>query len=299
MRHGKLFEIARVTALAALLWAPGLGLVPALAAHGAPPGPDASDGGSGQMDPPPIVFLQEIWVLAWGADFQLNHSAMVLEEGNIPDVWTVQVYEDLDPIAEGVYAEIARLPVPHLSMDENGVTFQTFLSAGVIVGSTGFVSPTYGLTYHFEQTGGGDDIVVDSFTPLGLSADVGSAVDSIFEVAELMGSIEEAAAANMHIFTIGADDCNCDEIYNIKIAACAAAAIACELACTAVALAGIAACAATGPFAPVCIALVIVAHAACVAGCLANQVSCNLKAEADRLECEQECADNADNPVTR
>jgi hypothetical protein len=86
------------------------------------------------------------------------------------------------------------------------------------------------------------------------------------------------------------DLCLCDEVYLNEIDACYSSAIACESACAAVAIAGILGCLALGPLAGPCMVAVLAAEVLCIAGCLAKQKACNLRAKNQWLLCWLQCA---------
>ena len=248
-----------------------------------------------QSQEPPdeiVTFLEEFWDLAWGVDFTLDESGMSLQDSGVPGVWEVTVHDGPQTVAQGLYVEIERLPVPELDpATSEPITYEHFVTAGVMVGQTGAQKAIYGIAQRVAYEGD-EPVVVDALTPLGMTDDVGAAVDEALAVLSQIAGAHPVAAEPP--YTPDDDPCHCDAIYDNGIAACAAGAAACQLACTAAAVAGIAACLGAGPLFPVCVALILTAQAVCLAGCLALQKSCDLSAFNAWLACEHACQEAND-----
>ena len=294
MRTGFRYEAARAAALVSLSWLSWPGMLPAGRAASAPGAPGGS-GGSGGSGSSIEGILDEIWGLAWGLDFTLNESGMSLEPTGVEGVWNVTVFEQLDPVATGLYLELHRLPLPALSesMPDDAVSLEHAATVGVLIGSTSFAAPIWGLAQHVGIDGD-QPMVVEGFTPLGVATDLNGALDEALQIVAMVEAAQPAAAEPP--YTPGDDPCYCDEIYDTDVNACRFAALACEGACTAVALGGLIACMFTGPLVPACIAVVIAAEAVCIAACLAQQRSCNLQAYSAWLVCEYACAPSPGQP---
>lgn len=288
MRRGFVFETARAGALASILWLPCLSLVKP--AHGAPR-PDQHDAGLDGGQPAVnavIQFLQEFWTLAWGADFNLNQSGMSLDAAGLPGVWTVSAHDQLDTIGAGQYVEIISLPLPGLdgASEENGLTLEQHMTVGLFSGSTGFSIAVYGLRQHILAPGEGfGPTEVNTFTPMGMSEELGVVLEDAMADYELLSEDEGEEDDDPDAL----DPCSCYEIHDNDVSACFATALGCEGTCTAAALAAIAGCGFSGPLVPICISLVVAGQVICIASCVANQRACNLRAKSDLIKCNTEC----------
>lgn len=288
MRRGFVFETARAGALASILWLPCLSLVKP--AHGAPR-PDQHDAGLDGGQPAVnavIQFLQEFWTLAWGADFNLNQSGMSLDAAGLPGVWTVSAHDQLDTIGAGQYVEIISLPLPGLdgASEENGLTLEQHMTVGLFSGSTGFSIAVYGLRQHILAPGEGfGPTEVNTFTPMGMSEELGVVLEDAMADYELLSEDEGEEDDDPDAL----DPCSCGEIYDNEVGACTMDAVSCAGACTVAALAALAVCVPLGPFSAPCAALVAAGHVTCIGKCLADQRACNLRAENDLIQCLEDC----------
>jgi len=132
-------------------------------------------------------FLEEFWDQAWGLDFVLDRSGMLLEDSG-SDAWQVLVIDTdaEDPfVAEGNFLEADRLLLESMALtqeelDEAGIiSFDHYIVAGSITGSTCFESALYGFATVVILPGaeaGDDPVPVHGFTPVGLADDVATAV---------------------------------------------------------------------------------------------------------------------------
>jgi hypothetical protein len=258
--------------------------------------PDTSQRGPSTHSKAAHRYLDEFWELAWDTPFILRHSGMTLESTGVNAQWDVVVREGFETVAKGSYQELLRLRIPSPGLravaaagpnppeQESLVTFDHFVTAGVVEAATGVTIPTYGIVNRVVLSGP-ELIVVEGMTPLGVAEDVAAALSNAADVFELMSASEPDPRRDVY----PADPCHCDELYDNDIAACAIDAIACQAACAAAALAGLVGCLVMGPFLPACVAAVLTAEVLCIAGCLARQRACNLRAYNDWIECLEEC----------
>ncbi len=297
MRAGFTFCTARALAIASIgTWPTYRGLLPASATCAAPPLPRQAV----ETDPHDLMqlrvldFLNDLWGRAWDADFVLNESGIGLEPTSRPGAWSATVYRQSRQIAAGSYDEIVRLAAPDIGSWNDDVpadllTVDLFITAGVLHGTTGTPIPTWGLVRRVATTGPeGNPLVVEGFTPLGTAGDLALAVaGAVNLLSTLSGWSNPQDDRPPYTYEL----CQCQEIYDNELAACLATALGCSLLCTAGALGGIAACLATGPFAPACMIIVIAAEAACLASCIMTQQACHLRAANNLLGCREACKD--------
>ncbi len=143
---------------------------------------------SGDLDP----CVYEFWNVAWDLDFVLGQSGMLLE-GSGTEAWQVLVTdtgaEDY-VVAEGSFTEADRLLLESMAptqeeLDEAGIiSFDHYIVAGVITGSTVFQSAVFGFAMEVVVPGlepEDDPIVSHGFTPLALADDVASAVAMAYD----------------------------------------------------------------------------------------------------------------------
>ena len=278
MRKGFLFKTGRVAAIASL------GSV-----ANALPGP-AVERGRSVHEVAVLNFLDELWNEAWNADFILRESGMGLTQSPRSGAWTVTVYDQHGPIAEGSYDEVLRLLTPEpgaWAIDDDLVAVELFVTAGLLHGVDGFVTPTWGLARRITLAGDDDTAptVVEGFTPLGTADDLALAIAGAAYLFDSLSSLAMLAGGEPYT----TDPCLCREIHDIDVAACVASAIACDLKCTTIALGAIVACFAAGPFMPACMIVIIAADIACLGACEASYRACALRARSARLRCLQAC----------
>ncbi len=298
MRNGFLFSTARVGALASIVGAPLVVLSDAQRAQAAPRG--SGPAGLAARAPaapagPFLEFLDEFWQGAWGVEFAPQGSGMLLAQpaGDGPRV--VVAHDDSSVAGRGRYQELARFLVPRLGLAPAApppgasFSFEHFVTAGVIQGPTGYVKPLYGIAQKVVfAPDGAAPIVVEGLTPLGVTDTPDGAVAAALDTLGMFTG-DPAAPGDEPPFEPDLDPCLCDEIYFNDLDACFADAIACEAACAAAAIAGILGCLALGPLAAPCMAAVLAAEVICLAGCLARQRACNLRAKNDWLLCWLDC----------
>ena len=297
MREGFTFYTARALALASLgIWPTYRGMLPASAACAAPPSPTHAV----EIDPHDLmqhrvlVFLNDLWGLAWDADFVLNESGIGLEPTPMPGAWSATVYRQSRQIAVGRYDEIVRLAAPDIGswnddLPADLLTVDLFITAGVLHGATGSQIPTWGLVRRVANTGPDEEpLVVEGFTPLGTAGDL---VLAVAGAVNLLSALSGWSHPDDDRSAYTDELCQCQEIYDNELAACLATALGCHLLCAAGALGGIAACLAAGPLAPACMAIVIAAEAACLASCIMMQDACHLRALNNLLRCREACKD--------
>ena len=304
MRNGVLLKTARWSALASLLGAPGLGWLHAAVAQPAPPGNVIGGGGPGHVDLRALMFVEAFWQHVWDVEFVLDQTGMTLAEGEGPGEWGVLVHDGRETVAEGHYDEHLRLAVPWLgtgSGDPDGIGgedgedqfgFDLYVTAGMIAGSTGLVTPMYGLARRVTIVVDGEDpITVEGLSPLGVADDLDDALAQAQETHALLSAGEYLPVDDGEPpWTPDDDDpCGCDEVYDAEIAACLSEALSCEAACAAAAIAAIVACLLLGPFAPACIAAALAAEALCMLACILRQRACNSRAWAKWIGCWLEC----------
>jgi len=297
MRKGFFFNTARAAAFASLgFWA---GALPVQVATAGPPqsGPGSAVTPQGDVQTGVPGFLTEFWDLAWGAEFVLDQSGMGLEPTTVPGTLGVTAYDQYQPIGEGLYDEVLRLQVPGPWNDElpqgGSAVFDLYVTAGTFHGPDGYSTPTWGLVQHIEIDG--DDsqpLIVEGFTPLGTADDLAIAVAGATDIVGTLMQWSALTADGPPPFT--PDPCLCGQIYDNDVSACVATAIACDLACTSLALIGLAVCLGAGPFVAPCVLLVLAAHALCIGGCLAEHHACELRAANHRLRCERSCDEDED-----
>lgn len=278
MRKGFLFKTGRVAAIASL------GSI----AH-ALPGP-AVERGRNVHEVQVLNFLDELWNEAWNADFTLHESGMGLTPSSRPGGWSVTVYDQQGPIAGGSYDEVLRLLTPEPGawvLDDDLVAVELFVTAGLLHGVDGFVTPTWGLARRITLTGDDDTapVVVEGFTPLGTADDLALAIAGAVYLFDSLSSLAMLAGGEPYT----TDPCLCRQIHDIDVAACVASTIACDLKCTTIAIGAIIACFAAGPFMPACMILIIAAEIACLGACEASYRACTLRAHSARLRCLQAC----------
>jgi hypothetical protein len=295
MREGFTFCTARVLALASLgAWPTYRGMLPASAACAAPPSP----GHVAEIDPQDsthhgvLAVLNDLWGLAWDAEFVLNESGIGLKPTPMPGAWSATVYRQNRPIAEGSYDEIVRLAAPEIGswndhLPADLLTVELFITAGVLHGTTGLPIPTWGLVRRVASTGPAP-LVVEGFTPLGAAGDLALAVaGAVNLLSTLSGWSNQDDDRPPYTYEL----CQCEEIYDNELGACLATAIGCHLLCASGALGGIVACLALGPLAPACMAVILAAEAACIASCIMKQQACQLRAVNNLIRCRQACKD--------
>ncbi len=280
MRRGFLFKTGRVAAIASL------GSV----AHGLP-GP-AVDRGPSVHQVEVLDFLNELWNEAWNADFVLHESGMGLTPAPLPGSWSVTVYHQQNQIAGGSYDEVLRLVTPEAGawgIDDDLAAVELFVTAGLLHGVDGFLTPTWGLARRITLAGDDDTDfqVVEGFTPLGTADDLALAIAGAVHLFDTLASLAMLAGGEPYT----TDPCLCQQIHDIDVAACVASAIACYLKCTTIALGAIAACLAAGPLVPACMILILAAEVACLGACAAALHACKLRAKSARLRCLQTCVE--------
>jgi hypothetical protein len=300
MRSGFLFSTARAGALASIAGAPFVVTLDTRRAQAEPPG----------NGPAPVVergpefheirvlrFLDDFWHDAWGTAFTVNRSGMMLEASDGAGPWSVLALDGDEVIAAGRYLEIARHLVPGLGpspddpQTDPSFSFEHFVTAGVVQGSSGFAKPIYALVQRVAfAPDNAAPIVVEGLTPLGVTDTLDDAVAGALETLGLLAYGGPGAAGDEPPYDPDLDPCLCDEVYLNEIDACFADALACESACAAAAIAGILACLVLGPLAGPCMVAVLAAEALCIAGCLAKQKACNLRAKNQWLLCWLQCA---------
>ncbi len=281
MRKGFLFKTGRVAAIASL----------GSAAHGLP-GP--------AVEPEPrgpevavLDFLDELWNEAWNADFVLGESGMGLTPAPLPGSWSVTVYHRQRQIADGSYDEVLRLLTPEpgdWALDDGLAAVELFVTAGLLHGVDGFLTPAWGLARRVTLAGDDDTgpRVVEGFTPLGTADDLALAVAGAADLFDTLSSLAMLPGGEPYT----TDPCLCRQIHDTDVAACAASAVACDLTCTTIALGAIALCLAAGPFMPACMILILAAEVACLGACVASYEACKLRAESARLRCLQTCLED-------
>lgn len=280
MRRGFLFKTARVAAIASL----------GSAAHGLPK--PVVERGLSVYEVQVLDFLDELWNEAWNADFVLGESGMGLTPAPLPGSWSVTVYDQQGQIAGGSYDEVLRLLTPDpgaWGLDGDLAAVELFVTAGLLHGVEGFMTPAWGLARRITLPGDDDTEpqVVEGFTPLGTADDLAGAIAGAACLFDDLAGLAMLAGGEPYT----TDPCLCRQIHDTDVAACAASAVSCDLRCTTLALGAIAACLAAGPFMPVCMILVIAAEIACLGSCLASYKACKLRAESDRLRCTQRCVE--------
>ncbi|MHC5007744.1 MAG: hypothetical protein ACYTGF_10350 [Planctomycetota bacterium] len=300
MRNGFLFSTARAGALASIAGAPLVVAIDARRAQAVPPGGEPAPvtvRGPEFHEIRVLRFLDEFWQDAWGAAFAPDRSGMMLEPSDGAGPRVVLALDGDEVLAEGRYLELARHPVPGLGpsagdpLVDPSFSFEHFVTAGVVQGSGGFVKPVYALAQRVAFTP--DDaapIVVEGITPLGVADSPDGAVAGALEVLNMLTFDGPGPAGDDPQYEPDLDLCLCDEVYLNEIDACYSSAIACESACAAVAIAGILGCLALGPLAGPCMVAVLAAEVLCIAGCLAKQKACNLRAKNQWLLCWLQCA---------
>jgi hypothetical protein len=244
-----------------------------------------------------LRFLDGFWQDAWGTEFALQESGMMLEPSDGAGARNLLVLAGEEVVAQGRYHEVGRYPVAGLGLSPGDLSPYTSLSlehsvtVGVVQGSTGWVKPIYGLAQRVVFTpDGAASIVVEGLTPLGVADTLDDAVAGALETLDLLALDGPGAGGGEPPYEPDLDPCLCDEVYFNELDACMADALACEAACAAVAIAGILGCLALGPLAGPCIVAVLAAEALCVAACLAKQKACNLRAQNQWLLCWLQCA---------
>jgi hypothetical protein len=278
MRRGFLFKTGRVAAIASL----------GSFAH-ALPGPTV-ERGRNVHEVQVLNFLDELWNEAWNADFVLRESGMGLTPSPRSASWSVTVYDQQGPIAAGSYDEVLRLLTPEpgaWAIDGEFATIELFVTAGLLHGVDGFLTPTWGLARRITLAGDDDTAgqVVEGFTPLGTADDLALAVAAAAYLYDFLSSLAMLAADEPYT----TDPCLCRQIHDTDVAACSASTLACDLKCTTIAIGAIAACFAAGPFMPVCVTLIIAAEIVCLASCESSYRACALRAHSARLRCLQAC----------
>jgi hypothetical protein len=300
MRDGFLFSTARVGALASIVGAPLVVTADTRPARAAPlvdePAP-LIERGPGFPELRVLKFLDEFWQDAWGVAFAPNRSGMTLEPSNDAGPRVVLVFDGQAVVAEGLYHELVRHLLPGLGPSpgdapaEPSFSFEHFVTAGVVQAPGGFARPVYALAQRVAFTPDhAEPIVVEAITPLGVTETAGDAVAGALETLDMLSYDRPGAADGEPPYEPDLDPCLCDEVYLNEVDACFADAIACEAACAAAAIAGILGCLALGPFAGPCMVAVLGAEALCIAGCLARQKACILRAKNQWLLCWLQCA---------
>jgi hypothetical protein len=299
MKNGFLFSTARATALMSIAGGPVVVIVDTQTARAAPPGrrPEAV------VEPGPDLheirfrgFLDEFWQGAWDTDFVVHQSGMTLEQTDGGGPRVVLAYDGEETVGTGRYHERARFPVtvPGIPPDdphaEASFSFEHFATAGILRGSTGYEKPIYGLAQRVVfAPDGADPIVVEGLTPLGVTDTADGAVAAARETLGLLAARVWGGPVDGPHLEPPETACLCAEIYFNELDACLADSIACQATCAAVAIAGIVACLALGPLTGPCIVAILTAEALCMAGCLARQKACNLRAETEWLRCWLDC----------
>ncbi|MHC4217123.1 MAG: hypothetical protein ACYSU7_01580 [Planctomycetota bacterium] len=298
MRHGFLFSLARAGALFSIAGAPVIVIADARPVRAAPPG-DGPSGPGGVVARGPGApqirfrkFLDRFWQEAWGTGFSLHESGMTLEPADGPGPRVMLVHDGAQPAGTGVYHELARLDLStldHAPLVDASFSFEHFVSAGIAQGSTGRAVPMYGLVQRVVfAPAGPKPIVVEGITPLGMTDTLDAALTAALETQDLLTDATDGSD-DAPPYDPDDDLCRCDEVYDNEIAACFADSLACEATCAAAAIIGVLGCLALGPAAGPCIAAVLTAEVFCIAGCLARQKACNLRAMNEWLLCWLEC----------
>jgi len=137
-------------------------------------------------DPQTLAFLQQFWNDAWGLDFVEGQSGLLLEDAG--GAWGVLVCDtgaqDLI-VAQGSYVEAVRLGPSSLAPTQEQlaqagiISFDHFVVAGTVNGSTGFQGTVFGLATIVVTPGLNPEdppIVAHGFTPLALTDTLEAAV---------------------------------------------------------------------------------------------------------------------------
>ena len=137
-------------------------------------------------DPQTLAFLQQFWNDAWGLDFVEGQSGLLLEDTG--GTWGVLVcdtgVQDLI-VAQGSYVEALRLGLYSLAPTQEQlaqagiISFDHFVVAGTVNGSTGFQGTVFGLAAIVVTPGLNPEdppIVAHGFTPLALTDTLEAAV---------------------------------------------------------------------------------------------------------------------------
>ncbi|MHC4142355.1 MAG: hypothetical protein ACYSUF_10930 [Planctomycetota bacterium] len=300
MRNGFLFSTARAGALASIAGAPLVVTIDARRAQAVPPGGGLVPvvvRGPEFHEIRVLRFLDGFWQDAWGTTFTPHRSGMMLEPSDGAGPRVVFALDGDEVLAEGRYHELARHLVPGLgpSPDDPQVdpsfSFEHFVTAGIVQGSSGFVKPIYAIAQRVAFTPDNSaSIVVEGLTPLGVTDTIDGAIAGALEVLDLLAFDGPGPAGDDPQYEPDLDLCLCDEVYLNEVDACYASAIACDSACAAVAIAAILTCLALGPLAGPCMVAALAAEVLCIAGCLAKQKACNLRAKNQWLLCWLQCA---------
>lgn len=276
------FRTARAAALASLLVTQGPLVQSGLAAP-ADPGRDEFAG-----------FIDKFWQEAWGSPFIANQSGLLLKE-HAQGIFAVQASDGERVIAEGTWFEVLRLEepqlgnLPDLAATSDLLRFDHAVTAGVLLGSTGAISPLFGMTVTVTSEGPAGRTVIQGFTPFGRAPDAPGAIAGAHDLHARLGTVQPVLAGGDPPLTL--DPCHCHEKLNNQIDACDWRKLACIAACIATAVVAAAACSQLGPFAPICTAAVIAAYLACSAACLATEKACELDAANEFINCQEDCKD--------
>jgi hypothetical protein len=286
MKH-RTFRKARVAALASLLVTQGP-LIPGGLAAPADPARDTF-----------AAFIDKFWQEAWGNPFIPSRSGLLLQE-RAPGVFSVQVSDGEGVVAQGTWFEVLRLEepqlggLPDLAGTSNLLSLDHAVVAGVLVGSTGAISPAYGMAVTVGLEGPSGRGVFEGFTPFGVADDAQGALAGAYGLHARLDRAQPVLAGGEPPFT--QDPCRCQEKLNNEDDACAWRSLACVSACIATAVVAAAACGSLGPFSPVCVAAVITAYLACCAACLANEQACRNDATNNFIDCQEQCLDRNRSP---
>lgn len=278
----RLYETMRAAALVSLVCAPC-----ALTSRG-----HADPAGEG--DQPFVAFLDKFWQEAWGSQFVLGQSGLLLER-RAPGVFAVQVSDGQRLIAQGVYHELLRLeePQPGDGPEPAGATdlpdIDRVVTAGLLEGSTGSINAVFGLGVTVAVEG----LSVESFVPLGLAHDAEGAVQGARDLyAELAGAAPALADDEPPLELV----CGCIEQYLTTWSACNSDHRDCQSMCRVVHQMMILSCLQNGN-AAVCIDNAGTRYGQCVGDCLATRRAC-LRDVLDRfLDCILDCLTPWTDPI--
>jgi hypothetical protein len=272
----RLYETTRAAALASLVCAPS-----ALTSRG-----HADPAGEG--DQPFVAFMDKFWQEAWGSQFVLGQSGLLLER-RAPGVFTVQVSDGERLIAQGVYHQLLRLedPQPGDGPEPAGATdlpdIDHAVTAGLLEGSTGSINAVFGLSMTVAVEG----LSVESFVPLGSAPDAEGAAQGARDLyAELAGAAPAFAGGEPPLELA----CGCIEEYLADWSACNSAHLQCQSSCRAMYQYLTFSCLFDFNADPAdCIANAGTRYGQCVSNCLANRRAC-LRGVIERfLDCMWDC----------
>lgn len=156
--------------------------------------PDENSFGVDDIEP----CVYQFWNMAWDLDFVLGQSGMLLESSEA-EAWQVLVVDteaEESVVAEGSFLETERLflgalAIPQEELDEAGIiSYDHYVVAGLITGSTGVECALYGLATEVVVPGENPDdepIVTRSLAPMEMADDVESAAAMAYDAWEAFG----------------------------------------------------------------------------------------------------------------